>query len=71
MSYESYLPFRLMLKPTCSKANVKMMEAELKYLRWFKQNADFGPADGDVHMLMDEQYTKETGNEVPPNWREE
>jgi hypothetical protein len=43
--------------------------AELCYLKWFKQNADFGLDDEDVHMGMDETYTYETGNEVPKNWR--
>ena len=57
--------------PFVLKTEVAKMDAELKYLRWFKQNADFGPADGDVHMIMDEQYEKETGNKVPANWRQE
>lgn len=43
--------------------------AELHYLRWFKMNTDFGPADGDVQMLMDEQYEQETGRRVPDGWR--
>jgi hypothetical protein len=47
------------------------VDAELDYLRWFKQNADFGPADGDVHAIMDEQYTKETGKPVPTDWAQE
>ena len=42
--------------------------AEVQYLTWFKQNADFGPADDDVHMIMNEQYTKQTGQPVPPGW---
>jgi outer membrane protease len=46
-------------------------EAELKYLRWFKIHADFGPADGDVHQMLDEQYEEDTGNQVPKNWRNE
>jgi hypothetical protein len=45
--------------------------AELAYLKWFKQNADFGPADTDVHMGMDETYEYETGNRVPKDWRTE
>ena len=43
--------------------------AELHYLQWFKNNADFGPADTDVHMIMDENYTEETGREVPVKWK--
>lgn len=45
--------------------DVDDIEAELHYLRWFKEAADFGPADGDVHDIMDTQYTKETGKPVP------
>lgn len=42
--------------------------AELAWLTWFVQNADFGPADGDVCRIMEENYTAETGNKVPSNW---
>jgi hypothetical protein len=34
---------------------------ELKYLRWFYENADFGPADDDVRSIMNEQYVREGG----------
>ena len=34
---------------------------ELKYLRWFHANADFGPADYDVRQIMNEQYVREGG----------
>lgn len=34
---------------------------ELKYLRWFYANADFGPADHDVRQIMNEQYVREGG----------
>lgn len=44
--------------------------AELDYLRWFKQHADFGPADSDVHMILNEQYTNDTGKDVPKGWQE-
>ena len=40
--------------------------SELEYLQWFFVNSDFGPADGDVRLLMEEQFTKETGKQVPP-----
>lgn len=46
-------------------------EAEFEYLTWFKQNADFGPADSDVHSGMDADYLYQTGKEVPKNWRQE
>lgn len=44
---------------------------ELEYLRWFKINTDFGPADGDVQMMMDEEYERETGKPVPVGWKYE
>jgi hypothetical protein len=47
------------------------IDDELEYLKWFKQNADFGPADSDVHAIMDEQYTLETGKPVPTDWAQE
>lgn len=34
---------------------------ELKYLRWFYENADFGPADDDVRQIMNAQYVSEGG----------
>ena len=34
---------------------------ELKYLRWFYENADFGPADDDVRQIMNAQYVREGG----------
>lgn len=34
---------------------------ELKYLRWFYANADFGPADSDVRQIMNERYVREGG----------
>ena len=39
------------------------------WLEWFFQNADFGPADTDVRMIMQEQYEKETGRLVPDDYR--
>jgi hypothetical protein len=49
----------------------KLEATELEYLRWFAQNADFGPADGDVHYFMQQKFEKETGKSVPENWRYE
>lgn len=34
---------------------------ELKFLRWWYQNADFGPADGDVRDMLKEQYIANGG----------
>lgn len=41
---------------------------ELEYLRWFRINADFGPASEDVIYLMNQQFKKETGKELPAGW---
>lgn len=50
---------------------MKKEATELEYLTWFKQNADFGPADDDVHQIMDEQFENKTGKRVPKDWRRE
>lgn len=44
---------------------------ELEYLRWFYQNADFGPADSDVRMYMDEEFVEETGKALPDGYEPE
>ncbi len=44
---------------------------ELEYLKWFRLNADFGPADGDVKYLMNKQFTEETGKALPEGWEDE
>jgi hypothetical protein len=41
---------------------------ELEWLTWFAHEADFGPADGDVHIWMEEKFEKKTGKRVPKNW---
>ncbi len=41
---------------------------ELEYLKWFRCNADFGPADGDVKESMDEMFMEETGKNLPEGW---
>ena len=41
---------------------------ELDYLKWFRCNADFGPADTDVINALNEYYEKETGKKVPKGW---
>lgn len=41
---------------------------EFEYLKWFRCNADFGPADSDVKLLMNEQFERETGKRVPEGW---
>lgn len=41
---------------------------ELEYLRWFKRWADFGPADGDVHDFLAEDFMEETSKLIPEGW---
>lgn len=38
---------------------------ELEFLTWFFINADFGPADSDVRMELQEEFTEKTGKAVP------
>ena len=44
---------------------------ELEYLRWFYQEADFGPADSDVRDFIDEAFVKETGKTLPEGYGKE
>jgi hypothetical protein len=41
---------------------------ELEYLRWFYQNADFGPAHSDVMAILNENFIEETGLELPKGY---
>ena len=41
---------------------------ELEWLIWFANNADFGPADFDVHMIMENKFEKTKNKRVPKNW---
>lgn len=41
---------------------------ELEYLKWFRQNADFGSADSDVIDEMNERFMKKTGKNIPEGW---
>jgi hypothetical protein len=46
----------------------KERATELEYLTWFRINADFGPADGDVIEYMNQQFMDETGKNLPEGW---
>jgi len=46
----------------------KERATELEYLTWFRNNADFGPADSDVKELYNESFMKETGKNLPKGW---
>lgn len=41
---------------------------ELEYLKWFKQNVDFGLADSDALDALDQQFMNETGKNLPIGW---
>lgn len=45
--------------------------SELEYLRWFFQNADFGPADSDVRDLLNQCFTRRTGKSLPDGYEPE
>ena len=60
-----------LLKGTKLVKGKKEEASELEYLSWFKIHADFGPADDDVHYIMDQQFEKETGKLVPKDWKRE
>jgi hypothetical protein len=44
---------------------------ELEYLKYFYQNADFGPAHGDVVFNINEYFKKDTGKELPAGYETE
>lgn len=44
---------------------------ELAYLRWFFQNAEFGPADDYVRHILEREYMKKTGEQLPEGYRRE
>ena len=41
---------------------------ELEYLKWFRINADFGPASSDVIDGLNEDFMNETGKNLPEGW---
>lgn len=41
---------------------------ELEFLKWFYQNADFGPADGDVHYILKENFISGTKKDLPEGY---
>lgn len=46
----------------------KERATELEYLKWFRQTADFGPADGDVKDSLNRSFMEETGKLLPEGW---
>jgi hypothetical protein len=41
---------------------------ELEYLKWFRINADFGPASSDVIEELDQNFMESTGKNLPEGW---
>lgn len=48
---------------------MKKEATELEYLKWFFSTADFGPADSDVRMYLEEQFEEETGKTIPEGYK--
>jgi len=48
--------------------NKRKKATELEYLRWFYQNCDFGPADDDVVLAMNERFKEKTGKDLPEKY---
>ena len=44
--------------------------SEIEYLKWFYANADFGPADGDVRVYMNQSFVEATGKALPVGYEE-
>jgi hypothetical protein len=43
----------------------------IDYLKWFRINADFGPAHEDVVRHMDEAFVLKTKTRLPEGWGSE
>lgn len=41
---------------------------ELEYLKWFFQNADFGPADSDVRDRLNRQFIEQKEKNLPEGY---
>ena len=44
---------------------------ELEWFKWFRIEADFGPADSDVQEIMNRRFMEETGKNIPEGWNYE
>jgi hypothetical protein len=47
--------------------------SELEWLRYFYEEADFGPAHGDVEQLLMDNFKKEKNKQLPEgyDWEED
>lgn len=41
---------------------------ELEYLKYFRMEADFGPAHEDVVTIINEDFMTKTGKNLPVGW---
>ncbi len=41
---------------------------ELEYLKWFRNNADFGPASSDVIDDLNQCFMEVSGKNLPEGW---
>jgi len=45
--------------------NSRQRATEIEYLRWFIANTDFGPAHSDVMDIMNQEFMRSTGMNLP------
>ena len=45
--------------------------SELEYLKYCFQNADFGPAQGDVMYIINQRFKAKTGKLLPADYAED
>lgn len=53
-----------------NKRNEELLD-ELEFLRFFYQQADFGPASDDIFSMIREDYMTKTKRECPVGYRED
>lgn len=44
---------------------------ELEFLKFFYDTADFGPADGDVRSIIEDDFREKTGKKLPAGYERE
>lgn len=47
---------------------MKERATELEYLRWFYDNADFGPVEDSIRFWLSERFRAETGKDLPEGY---
>jgi hypothetical protein len=63
---DSFDPIELM-----AYGSTQVIASELEWLKFFYQEADFGPADDDVRLIIKERFESETGKRLPDGYRGE